>query len=77
MNQSLTIKNAMDYLESMDFENIQFTGEENGCLYFNAYHVDDEETKEEIEFDPNEYENRVIVSVKVNNEWKIYEILED
>jgi hypothetical protein len=76
MTQLLTIENATQYLENNDFTNIQFSGENNNCLYFSA--IDEDDTFKFIEFDPA-YEDRIIVSVRDRKEdsWIILEILED
>lgn len=76
MKELLNIENCTDYLKGMYFENIQYSGEQDNCLYFSA--IDEDDTFKFIEFQPIKYD-RICVSVKTPKEsnWIILEILED
>ncbi|MED3562288.1 hypothetical protein [Bacillus xiapuensis] len=75
MNE-LNVKNCTDYLVSMDFENIQFKGEQNKCLYFSA--IDEDYKRKNIEFDPLFNKEGIVVSVEgKHGGWIILDVLKD
>ena len=71
MTNLLTVENAVQYLENMEFTQIQFSGENNDCLYFMA--TDEENNLKFVEFEALDDQIIVSTSNRPTGEWTIFE----